>query len=78
MKRSLRLLSTALVAIVLCTVMTGCVKSKIAVKVNADGTGNILVSRVFPKAIVTMVTAQMKQVRQQMDRAYQEIERISK
>lgn len=49
--------------------LTGCVKNEILVKVKGDGSGNIVVTRVFCKEVVTMFQAQMDEMKKSMGAA---------
>lgn len=46
--------------------VTGCIKNKVTVKVNEDGSGHILVSRIFQKGMVDIITKQMETMTMQM------------
>lgn len=61
----IRRVSSLLFGVMICIMATGCFKSKMVIKVKRDGTGTIIVSQIFSKDMVTMVTAQMKQMADQ-------------
>lgn len=64
----MKLLSRSVPAVCLLAVLlTGCVKNKVLIRVNPDGSGNIVVTRVFSKQAVAMFEAQMQSMRDQMD-----------
>lgn len=49
-----------------CSVVTGCIKNEVLIKVKGDGTGNIVVTRIFARELVIVFQAQMEQMKQQM------------
>lgn len=55
-----------LVAILGTLALSGCVKNKVLVRVKPDGSGNIIISRVFSAEMVQMMEAQMKAMKEQM------------
>lgn len=62
---SVKLVLSVLVASVM-VFLTGCIKQKILIKVKPDGSGNIVVSTMFNKDIVTAVEKQMEEQKKQM------------
>lgn len=63
-----RIEKTRVVLIVLCllTLLSGCINNKVRVLVNEDGSGHIVVSRIFGKEMVDAYTQQMEQMATQM------------
>ncbi len=67
MRRSLMVgrFGCCLVAAAACMLLSGCIKDKVLVQVNKDGSGRIVVTRVFPRetaeTMVSQVRAMMKQ-----------------
>ncbi len=61
-----RLAMAAAVALVLVS-GNGCAKQKILIKVKADGSGNMLVTKIFAKETVTMYEAQIQAMKKQME-----------
>ena len=49
-----------------CVLLTGCVKDKILVKVNKDGSGQIVVTRLFPRETAEQLMSQMEAMAQGM------------
>lgn len=49
-----------------CFLLAGCVKDKVLVKVNKDGSGQILVTRLFPRETAEQMMAQMEAMMQGM------------
>lgn len=48
--------------VIMCLLSTGCYKSKILVKVKNDGSGSIMITRIFSKGVVNMFEQQKKQM----------------
>jgi hypothetical protein len=55
-----------MIAALACCIITGCVKNEVLIKVKGDGTGNIVVTRIFARELVATLQAQIDQTKQQM------------
>jgi hypothetical protein len=62
--RLLAIITTS--ALACCVVITGCVRNEVLIKVKGDGTGNIVVTRIFARELVATLQAQLEQAKQQM------------
>ena len=56
-----------ILGVLLCVLMTGCMKNKILIKVSGDGSGTLLITRVFSKEVVSMFDMQMKKMKEMTD-----------
>lgn len=54
-------------ALVVGLTLTGCLRNKVVVHVNADGSGHILVTRLYSREMAAMVEAQRQEFQKQMD-----------
>ncbi len=57
------LLMSTIAAVAVCFVLSGCLKSKMVVKVKKDGSGDIIVTNIFSKEVVAMIENQMKEMK---------------
>jgi hypothetical protein len=53
--------------LLICSVLllSGCIKNKILIKVKSDGSGNIVITRIFSKEVVAMFQAQMSEMKEE-------------
>lgn len=62
--RSLFCVAVGISAVALSLLLSGCIKSKVVMKVKKDGSGDIVVTNIFSKESVAMYDIQMKQIRE--------------
>jgi hypothetical protein len=60
-------LGCGLVAMAVCVLSSGCIKDKVLVLVNKDGSGRIVVTRVFPRETAETMLGQVRAMMKQME-----------